>query len=210
MINEKTCSYGVVTNGREIAVLNNDFEIIDDIPVFNSQMLPSSFESFNYIDIKHGRTCIIERDFKGKNEIEITEHNEKRFLSAKVTRELMVYGSIAAGQPIHMNSSMEDTFFLPTDWYNLNGELFMLKVRGDSMIGADIDNGDYVIIKKQESANNRDIVAVSLGDDATLKRFVKMGDTVLLMPENENYEPIPVRSEQARIIGVACGIVKRG
>jgi len=209
MSNEKICSYGVVTNGREIIVLDNEFEIIDDIPIFNSQMLPSSFESFTYIDIKHGRTCTIERDFKGKEEIELTENNEKRFLPAKDTRELMVYGSIAAGQPIHMNSNVEDSFFLPTEWYNPNDDLFMLKVRGDSMIGADIDNGDYVIIKKQECANNRDIVAVSLEDDATLKRFVKMGDTVLLMPENENYEPIPVRSEQVRIIGVACGIVKR-
>ena len=77
------------------------------------------------------------------------------------------------------------------------------------MIGANIEDGDYVVIKKQEDAGNRDIVAVSLTDDATLKRFVKMGDSVLLMPENEEYEPIQIRTEQARIVGIVCGIIKR-
>ena len=52
-------------------------------------------------------------------------------------------------------------------------------------------------------------MAVSLGDDATLKRFIKMGNTVLLMPENERYEPIPIKSEKERIIGVSYGVIKR-
>ncbi|MGI5859790.1 MAG: transcriptional repressor LexA [Tepidanaerobacteraceae bacterium] len=209
MSNEKTCSYGVATNGREVVVLNSVFDIIDDIPSFNSYMLPNSLENFNYIDIKHGRTCLIERDVKSKQEIEVTEQQDKKFFSANDTRQFMVYGNIAAGLPIHMNSSVEDKFYLPADWFNPNDDLFILKVRGDSMIGANIEDGDYVVIKKQEDAGNRDIVAVSLTDDATLKRFVKMGDSVLLMPENEEYEPIQIRTEQARIVGIVCGIIKR-
>lgn len=209
MSNDKNCSYGVATNGREVVILNRDLEEIDDIPTFNAHMLPNSLESFTYLDIKHGRTCVIERDIKSRNEIEITEHFEKRYLTDKDTREFIVYGNIAAGLPIHMNSSVEDKFYLPIDWYNPHDKLFILKVRGDSMVGADIEDGDYVVIKRQEDAGNRDIVAVSLGDDATLKRLVKMGDTILLMPENEKYEPIQVRNGQARIVGVALGIIKR-
>lgn len=208
MSNEKICSYGVVTNGREIIIIDNKFEVIDDIPVFQSSMLPSSYESFNFIDIKHGRSCMIERDIKMKNEIEVTDSIGTKYVTSNETRELVAYGNIAAGIPINMNQSREDLFYIPTEWYGSHEELFVLKVRGDSMIGANIEDGDYVIICKQESANNRDIVAVSLGDDATLKRFVKMGNLILLMPENENYEPIPIESEQARIIGVVYGIIK--
>ncbi|MFZ5649913.1 MAG: transcriptional repressor LexA [Bacillota bacterium] len=209
MSNEKTCSYGVVTNGRELIVINSEFETIDDIPVFNSYMLPSSFETFQYIDIKHDRTCIIERDMKNKNEIEITEDSLRKYFTPEQTREIKVYGNIAAGMPIYMNSNIEDNFFLPMDWYSSSDELFMLKVKGDSMQGVKIEDGDFVVIKKQDSANNRNIVAVSLDEDVTLKRYVKMGDTILLMSENDKYEPIPIRSEQARIIGVVYGIVKK-
>ncbi|WP_074783032.1 LexA family protein [Clostridium homopropionicum] len=67
-----------------------------------------------------------------------------------------------------------------------------------------------VIIKGQNTAENRDIVAAAEGETATLKRFTKMGDSVILMPENPNYEPIMLRSEDARIIGVAVGVLKRG
>lgn len=208
MSNDKICGYGVVTNGREIIIINNEFEVIDDIPVFQSNMLPSSYEKFNFIDIKHGHSCTIERDIKVKNEIEVTDSIGTKYITSNETKELVVYGNIAAGIPINMNQSREDLFYIPTEWYGSHEVLFMLKVRGDSMIGANIDDGDYVIICKQESANNRDIVAVSLEDDATLKRLVKMGNVILLMPENENYEPIPIESEQARIIGVVYGIIK--
>ena len=78
------------------------------------------------------------------------------------------------------------------------------------MEGARIKNGDWVVIKRQQTAENRDIVAVSIDEDATLKRFMKMDDTILLIPENEKYEPIHISSEQASIIGIAVGIIKRG
>ncbi|MCW2276596.1 transcriptional repressor LexA [Heliophilum fasciatum] len=190
-------------------VLNSDFEIIEDIPSFDPHMLPSTLESFSYVDLKHGHTYVLERDRINKSELEITDKQEKTFYPASDTQQVIVYGNIAAGQPIHMNDVVEDSFHLPAQWFNPTDDLFMLKVRGDSMIDANIDDGDYVVIRKQNSANNRDIVAVSLDDDATLKRLVKMGDTILLMPENEKYEPIPIKSDQARILGVACAVVKR-
>ncbi|MBM7866465.1 repressor LexA [Heliobacterium gestii] len=209
MSNEKHCSYGVVTNGREIIVIDSDFAVIDDIPAFDTHMLPNTLESFRYVDLKHGAERRIERDITNKSEVEITDKQERKFYPASETKPLILYGNIAAGQPVHMNDVIEDQFHLPAEWFSATEEFFMLKVRGDSMIDANIDDGDYVVIRKQDSANNRDIVAVSLDDDATLKRFVKMGHTVLLMPENEKYEPIPINSDQARILGVACAVVKR-
>jgi SOS regulatory protein LexA len=105
---------------------------------------------------------------------------------------------------------IEGCFSLPVDMFNPSDEYFILKVRGDSMEGARIKDGDWVVIKRQQAAENRDIVAVAIDENATLKRFMKMGDSALLIPENEKYEPIHIRSDQASIIGVAVGIIKRG
>ncbi|MFL0195223.1 LexA family protein [Clostridium sp. WILCCON 0269] len=109
-----------------------------------------------------------------------------------------------------MNSHCEDLLKLPAHWFNNSEEHFVLKVKGDSMLGADIDNGDLVIIRKQNAADNRDIVAVAVDtENATLKRFMKMGDTVLLIPENEKYEPIQIISHQVKILGIVVGVMKK-
>ena len=210
MSNEKTCSYGVVTNGCEMVVLNNKFEFIDDIPAFSVRMLPSTLESFEFVDLKYARRkYIIARDINNKKELEITCGKNKKYIDFKETREFVVYGRIAAGQPVYLDDNIEDEFYLPSEWYNQHDEFFMLKVKGDSMVEANIEEGDYVVVKKRERANNWDIVVVSFGDEATLKRLVTMGSTVLLMAANEKYEPIQIKSEQARIIGVVYGVIKR-
>lgn len=77
------------------------------------------------------------------------------------------------------------------------------------MIDAGINDQDHVLIQQQSTAQNRDIVAVAIDDEATLKRFVRMGDSVLLMPENPKYEPIQLSDNQARIVGVAIGLLKK-
>lgn len=76
------------------------------------------------------------------------------------------------------------------------------------MIDAGIDNEDFVVIAKQSTTNNRDIVAVDIDGNATLKRIMPMGDTVLLISENQAYEPMQVRSDAVKIIGKAVGVVK--
>jgi SOS regulatory protein LexA len=104
-----------------------------------------------------------------------------------------------------MNETIENSFFIPKQWLSENKEYFILKVKGDSMIDANINSGDYVLLQSQINAENRQIVAVSQDGCATLKRYIKMGDTVLLMPENPAYEPIQITSEEARILGVMVG-----
>ena len=77
------------------------------------------------------------------------------------------------------------------------------------MIEANIDDGDIVFIRMQTTADNRSILAVGVDGRATLKRLVRMGSSILLQPENSDYEPIMVRNDEVRIIGVAVGLIKK-
>jgi len=202
------CQYGIATDGNEFRVINRDFEEIEDIPMFNTSMLPSSIETFEYIDLKHKRKYDFLRDSNNIAEIIVDENgSEEEYKSNSLTR-LNIYSDIAAGKPIFINSEIQDKFYIPYHWLKDSINSFILKIKGDSMIEADIFDGDYVIIKKQNTADNREIVAVEVDGNATLKRFIPMGDTIFLMSENKNYEPIQVKADQASIIGVAVGVIK--
>ena len=209
MSTSSTCHYGIATDGNKIAIIDKAFSEIYDIPCFNTNMLPSSISSYKYLDIKHNKTLQFTKDDSISGELTLKDEGVSIEYKEDKLKKIPVYGDIAAGIPIQMNEEIENKLRLPLEWFSENEQYFVLKVKGDSMIGASIDSGDYVIIKAQNTADNRDIVAVADGDRATLKRFTKMGDSVLLMPENPNYEPIMIRSEEARVMGVAVGVVKR-
>jgi repressor LexA len=117
-----------------------------------------------------------------------------------------VLGRIAAGGPILAEEAVEEYFPLPRSLVG-DGELFLLKVVGDSMIDAAICHGDWVVIKQQQDAVNGDIVAALLGDEATVKTFNKKGDKVLLMPHNADYEPID--GTHAQILGKVVSVLRR-
>jgi repressor LexA len=103
-----------------------------------------------------------------------------------------ILGSIAAGAPILAQEHIEDTFALPADIVG-DDQMFMLRVRGDSMINAGIYDGDLVAIRQQPDARNGEIVAALLEDEATVKRFYREGDHVRLQAENPDYDPIIAR-----------------
>lgn len=209
MSNCATCQYGIVSNGSECIIINKDFEIVNDIPAFNSNMLKQSLENKKYIDLKRNKECTITSDPDFKNDICVCIDNSNKQFEEDELRSINVYSSIAAGIPIYMNSKSDETILMPKTWYNSNDEYFALRVKGDSMIGANIDNGNIVVLKKQETSENRDIVAAAIDNEtATLKRFMKMGNSVLLIPENDKYEPIQITSEEAKILGVVVGILK--
>src|SRR5439155_20413076 len=110
-----------------------------------------------------------------------------------------ILGSIAAGAPILANEHIEDTFALPLDIVG-DDKIFMLRVRGDSMINAGIFDGDLVAIRQQATARNGEIVAALVEDEeATVKRFHKDGRQVRLLAENDAYPPIV--SDSIRILG---------
>jgi repressor LexA len=117
-----------------------------------------------------------------------------------------VLGRIAAGGPILAEQAVEEIFPLPASLVG-SGELFMLKVVGDSMIDAAICDGDWVVVRSQQTANNGDIVAALLDDEATVKTFKRRDGHVWLMPHNEAYSPID--GDHARILGKVTAVLRR-
>lgn len=120
--------------------------------------------------------------------------------------KLPCIGKITAGVPIlaHENFSGEE-FYINKSIIG-SDDAFILKVKGDSMIDAGILDGDYLIIKKQSSCENRDIVAALIDDEATVKRFGKLNGKPYLFPENEAYAPIPFYGEGCMILGKVVGL----
>jgi SOS regulatory protein LexA len=150
------------------------------------------------------------RDINLSQEVIVETAAGSEVFSGSDLKLVSTYEGIAAGQPIYMQGKAEAKFYLPTPWLRGWENCYLLKVRGDSMIEAGIEDQDFVLIREQSTAENRDIVAVAIGDEATLKRYVRMGSTVLLMPENPGYEPIQLQDNDARIVGVAVGLLKKG
>ena len=115
-------------------------------------------------------------------------------------------GRIAAGGPILAEESIEAIYPLPKEMVG-NGELFMLEVVGDSMIDAAICHGDKVVVRKQDDAQNGEIVAALLGDEATVKTLKRKDGHVWLMPANPNYEPI--NGDHAKILGRVVTVMRK-
>lgn len=208
MSNAKHCQYGLVTDGTEMIIIDADFRQIDDIPAFSQHMLPSTMEKYSFQCYSSKQKYMMVRDCNLSQEVIVETAAGSEICSGTELKLVPTYEGIAAGQPIYMQGKSEARFYLPVQW--LRGrDCYLLKVQGDSMVDAGIDDQDYVLIQQQSTAQNRDIVAVAIEDEATLKRFVRMGDTVLLMPENPKYEPIQLSDNQARIVGVAIGLLKK-
>ncbi len=115
-------------------------------------------------------------------------------------------GTVAAGMPILATENITDTFPLPAR-FSAGNELFMLKVKGDSMINAGILDGDYVIVKKQETAQNGQMVVALLDDSATVKTFYREKDCIRLQPENDALSPI--LTKEVVILGVVTGVFRK-
>lgn len=115
-------------------------------------------------------------------------------------------GRIAAGGPILAEESIEAIYPLPKEMVG-NGELFMLEVVGDSMIDAAICHGDKVVVRNQDDAQNGEIVAALLGDEATVKTLKRKDGHVWLMPANPNYEPI--NGDHAKILGRVVTVMRK-
>ncbi|HLJ58713.1 MAG TPA: transcriptional repressor LexA [bacterium] len=117
-----------------------------------------------------------------------------------------VLGRIAAGQPILAEENVEDVFPLPKDFVREDAS-FILRVRGDSMIDAGIYEGDYLVVRQQATANNGEIVAAMIGDEATVKRFYRERDHIRLQPENSAMSPIIARD--VTVLGKAIALIRR-
>ena len=114
-------------------------------------------------------------------------------------------GHIAAGGPITAEQSVEDVLALPRQLVG-HGELFMLRVKGDSMIDAAICDGDWVVVRRQSAADNGDIVAALLDDEATVKTFRQRDGHTWLLPQNTRYEPI--LGDHATVMGKVVSVLR--
>jgi repressor LexA len=117
-----------------------------------------------------------------------------------------VLGRIAAGGPILAEEAVEDIFPLPRELVG-EGALFMLKVVGESMIDAAICDGDWVVVRQQNVADNGDIVAAMIDGEATVKTFKRTGGQVWLMPHNPAFDPIP--GNDAAILGKIVTVIRK-
>jgi len=119
---------------------------------------------------------------------------------------LPVVGQVAAGQPVLADENIEEYVPVPGIAGGDDGE-FVLRVKGDSMKDAGILEGDFVIVRRQETAGDGEIVVALVGEEATVKRFFREDDHVRLQPENEAMEPI--RTREAQVLGRVVGLCRR-
>lgn len=117
-----------------------------------------------------------------------------------------VVGRIAAGGPILAEQAIEDVFPLPRELVG-QGTLFLLQIKGDSMVDAAICDGDWVVVRQQPSADGGDIVAAMLDGEATVKSYRRRDGHVWLMPRNAAFEPIP--GDDATILGRVVAVLRR-
>ena len=116
-----------------------------------------------------------------------------------------IVGCVAAGSPILAEESIED--YLAFDCQGREEEYFALRVRGESMLGAGILPRDLVVVRRQQTAVNGEIVVALLGEEATVKRYSRKGDKVWLLPENDAYSPID--GTYAQILGKVTAVVRQ-
>ena len=155
-----------------------------------------------------GRTIRLLKNFKGENVVSdaLGVSATKEYYSNKEMVNVPLVGKITAGQPILAVENITDTFPIPIDFIG-NSESFMLTVRGESMIEAGILDGDYILVKRTNSAENGQIVVALIEDEATVKTFYKEKGHIRLQPENSTMDPIIV--PDCKILGKVCGVFRK-
>ncbi len=118
---------------------------------------------------------------------------------------LPLVGSVAAGEPVLAEENVEEYVSVPELAGGGDGQ-YLLRIRGESMKDAGILEGDYVVVRSQDTARDGDIVVALIGDEATVKRFFRESDHIRLQPENETMEPI--RSKDVRVLGRVVGLLR--
>ncbi|MFT7646481.1 MAG: repressor LexA [Candidatus Poriferisodalaceae bacterium] len=125
------------------------------------------------------------------------------------TRHVPLVGDVAAGTDVLAQENVEELMPLPEDFTG-PGELFMLRVRGESMINAGILDGDFVVVRRQDVARNGDIVVAGIpGDEATVKTFTKKGAEITLHPSNPALEPMVFDADDVMVFGKVVTVLRR-
>lgn len=150
-----------------------------------------------YLDKMKEKGLIVKKDNKNRS---LSLPNDTSFLKVPLV------GTVTAGEPIFAVENLEGYYPIPSE-FATDTELFMLKIKGSSMIEAGIFDGDKIIVKKQNSASNGDIVVAFYNDSATCKRFYKKDNKIILHPENSSMEDIIL--DNVTILGKVQGLIRK-
>jgi repressor LexA len=156
------------------------------------------------------RLGYLRRDPTKPRAIEVRwDPNSGAIMERRPVRHVPLVGDVAAGTDVLAEENVEELYPLPADFTG-EGELFMLRVRGDSMIDAGILGGDFVVAEQGVTANNGDIVVAGIpGEEATVKRFDTDGSQVTLTPANELMEPMVFDTADVRLYGKVVAVLRR-
>ena len=146
---------------------------------------------------------LLKRDPTKPRAIEVLVDRAKAVVSQQ---GLPIVGQVAAGSPVLAEENIEEYVPVPQIAGGDEGE-FVLRVKGDSMVGAGIFEGDYVVVRPQETATDGEIVVALVGEEATVKRFFRENDHVRLQPEHDALDPI--RSRDVKLLGRVVGVCRR-
>jgi repressor LexA len=156
------------------------------------------------------RAGLIKRDPTKPRALELTDRTRSQ--PAADVHRLPLVGEIAAGSPLLADENIQEHLAVPDTLARGDGEEFLLRVKGDSMVNAGILDGDIVVVHRQEDARNGEIVVALAGqdegaDEATVKRFFREGGRVRLQPENDSLDPI--YAEYVQVLGAVTGVFRK-
>jgi repressor LexA len=156
------------------------------------------------------RAGLIKRDPTKPRALELTDR--VRSQPAEDVHRLPLVGEIAAGSPLLADENIQEHLAVPDTLARGDGEEFLLRVKGDSMVNAGILDGDIVVVHRQDDARNGEIVVALAGqdegaDEATVKRFFREGGRVRLQPENDSLDPI--YAEYVQVLGAVTGVFRK-
>ena len=139
----------------------------------------------------------IKKSTNKKRSIELV--NKNNYETNKTTKKVALLGDVAAGQPIFAYTNYDDVYEISTNLFNSTGDIFMLTVKGDSMINIGMLNGDKIVVRQQPYADNNEIIVAMIEGNVTVKRFFKEKNRIRLQPENDNMQPI--YADNVQILG---------
>jgi repressor LexA len=190
----------------------------------NNSYPPTVREMALFLDVKSTSTIAyyldkLEKEGKLKKNpsknraLEIIEKNKPAKLMTSYATNSHIYttsipmlGVVTAGEPIFAQENYDEVYDMPNTLFS-GDDLFMLNIKGDSMINVGIHNGDIIVVAKQKTAKNGDVVVALIGEEATVKTYYKESNRFRLQPENDTMEPIYVT--ELEILGKVTGLIRK-
>lgn len=188
--------------------VNKIYQFVQDYTTDNGYP-PSVREICSYMDFKSTSTVQYYLDKMKEDGLIVKNTNKNRSLKLANDNSFLkvpLIGTVTAGEPILAVENLEGYYSIP-DEFATDSDLFMLKIKGSSMIEAGIFDGDKIIVKKQNSATNGDIIVAFYNDSATCKRFFKRDNKIILHPENSTMEDIVL--DNVQILGKVQGLIRK-